>query len=136
MQTHNTGMKGHQETQRPEGPPPALTTHRNKRRAVHQMAHRCRLAFLHILCSRLLDVKQEAIPSGGLVPGSQLTGFQSCHCPGEPWLLPSLKPRECRLHPYIPALSVLASEKRREGRRLRKEGVSKEAGHDGWRRWA
>ena len=48
------------------------------------MAQMRRLAFLHILCSPLLDVKQEAVPSGGLLPGSQPRGFKSCHCPGEP----------------------------------------------------
>lgn len=34
------------ETRRPKGLPPALTTHVNKRKAVHQMAHVCPLAFL------------------------------------------------------------------------------------------
>lgn len=79
------------------------------------MAHMRRLAFLHILCSWLLDVKQEATPWGGLVPGLQLRGFENLGKQGlninrPAWLLPSLKPRESRLHPYIPALSALASE--------------------------
>lgn len=95
------------------------------------MAHVRWLAFLHVLCSWLLGVKQEVTPCGGLVPGLQLRGFEN---PGKQglninrpaWLLPSLKPRECRLHPSIPALSVLASENGgKVGGRGRKGSVRK-----------